>query len=69
VAVTREAQRSALTRVRQLMVAGAATAAAGVALAGTVSNALGGVFLLAGWLALVVAIHRFGRAGRDGDDG
>ncbi len=51
---------------RKLVVAGALSAALGAAVAGTVSPTVGGLILLAGWLVLAAAIHRFGRA--DGFD-
>ena len=54
-----------LTRARKLIVLGAVAAAMGVAFAGTLSQDVGGVFLVLGWLVLVVAIHSFGRAGGD----
>lgn len=44
---------------------GALVAAVGAGLSGSMSPTVGGVFLIAGWLALVVGIHRFGRAGTD----
>jgi hypothetical protein len=62
-AAGREARRS-----RSLIVVGAVLAALGVALAGSESPNLGGVALLAGWLALGVGIHRFGRLGAAGGD-
>jgi hypothetical protein len=54
-----------LSRARALILFGAVTAAAGVAFSGTVSQGLGGVLLIAGWLVLVVSIHSFGRAGSE----
>jgi hypothetical protein len=50
-------------RPRALILAGAALAAGGVAVAGSLSPDLGGALLLAGWLALGIGIHRFGRLG------
>ena len=47
-----------------LRVAGGASVL-GLALAGTVSRTLGGVLLVAGWLAFVYALHSFGRAGSE----
>jgi hypothetical protein len=47
---------------RRALVAAAALSAAGVAVAGTLSREVGGVVLLAGWIALVAALHAFGRA-------
>jgi hypothetical protein len=52
-----------LPRARALILGGAVLAASGVALSGTLSQGGGGVLLVLGWLVLVVAIHRFGRAG------
>jgi hypothetical protein len=46
------------------LVAGAATVAFGIALAGTFSRLGGGIALLVGWGVLVVSLHRFGRSGR-----
>jgi hypothetical protein len=54
---------AAVSRGRLLILSGAAAAAVGVALTGSFSPGLGGAFLLAGWLALIVGIHGFGRAG------
>ena len=39
----------------------AAVSALGVALAGTVSRDVGGPVVVAGWLAFLYALHRFGR--------
>jgi len=44
------------------MTAAVALTTAGVALAGTASKTAGGVVVVAGWLALVYALHAFGRA-------
>lgn len=49
-------------RARRLVIAAAGMSAAGIAIAGTVSRDVGGVVLVAGWLALVYAIHSFGRS-------
>ena len=46
-----------------VMLGGAAIAAVGIALAAAGNATAGGVLTLAGWLALVGGIHRFGRAG------
>jgi hypothetical protein len=48
---------------RTLIAVGAVTSAVGVGVAGTLSPELGGVFLVAGWLVLIVGTHGFGRAG------
>jgi hypothetical protein len=45
------------------LVGAAVTSAIGVAIAGTASRTVGGVVMLLGWLALVYALHAFGRAG------
>ena len=50
---------------RAIIGIGAIGAAVGVALSGSMAPTLGGVFLIGGWLALVVGIHRFGRGGTD----
>ena len=55
-------------RSRTLIVAGAVLAVVGLALSGSVSPGLGGFALLAGWLALGVGIHRFGRLGSERAD-
>ena len=47
---------------RRLMTAALAITTAGVALAGTASRTAGGVVVVAGWLALVYALHALGRA-------
>jgi hypothetical protein len=52
-----------LPRARATITLGALSAVLGVALTGSASPTLGGVLLIAGWLALVVGIHSFGRAG------
>jgi uncharacterized membrane protein YgdD (TMEM256/DUF423 family) len=52
-----------LPRARAVIALGALSAVLGVALTGSAAPTLGGVLLLAGWLALVVGIHSFGRAG------
>jgi hypothetical protein len=55
-----------LQRSRALIAAGALLAATGIALAGSVSQSLGGVALLAGWFTMAAGIHRFGRTGDGG---
>ena len=60
---------------RTLLLAAGASIAAGLAVAGSLSQVAGGVLVVIGWLAAVAGLHRFGRAGsaleeRDnGDDG
>ena len=46
---------------RSMILFGAVVVAAGVAVAGTVSQSTGGVIVLIGWLTLAFNIHRFGR--------
>jgi hypothetical protein len=55
--------RAAVPRARALIVLGAVSAAAGVALSGTFYSWLGGVLLVEGWISLIAGIHGFGRAG------
>ena len=52
-----------LPRARAVITLGALSAVLGVALTGSASPTMGGALLIAGWLALVVGIHSFGRAG------
>jgi hypothetical protein len=52
-----------LERSRRLLAAGAFAVVCGLGIAGTVSPTFGGVLLVAGWLALVAALHLYGRAG------
>jgi len=52
-------------RVRVLLAGALVITALGIALAGTVSRDGGGVLIAAGWIALVAALHGFGRAGSD----
>ena len=52
-----------LHRARMLLAAGAFAIAAGLLVAGTMSQTLGGFLLLGGWLTLVAGLHFFGRAG------
>jgi hypothetical protein len=56
------------TRARSTLLVAGATSVLGLTLAGTVSRTLGGVLLVAGWLAFVYALHSFGRAGSERDD-
>ncbi len=45
----------------RVLVGGAGASALGIVLAASGSPTLGGVITLAGWLALVASVHRFGR--------
>ena len=45
----------------RLLVGGALASAVGIVLAASGSSTLGGAITLAGWLALVASVHRFGR--------
>ena len=47
----------------QILLAGACASIAGIVVAASGQGTAGGAITLAGWLALVYAIHRFGRAG------
>jgi hypothetical protein len=50
-------------RAKRLLLLACAIVAAGLAVAGTADPTTGGVILVAGWLAGVLALHRLGRAG------
>jgi len=50
-----------LARVRGALVLGAAAVAGGIALAGSVDRRAGGALVVAAWLLLAWAIHRYGR--------
>jgi hypothetical protein len=51
-------------RARVVLLLGAIGVAAGVALCGSLGgHGVGGIALIAGWLTLIVGIHRFGRLG------
>lgn len=50
-------------RARGYLGAGVVVVAVGLVVAGTVSPTVGGVLVVAGWLTLVVGLHRFGRTG------
>jgi len=52
----------ALTPLR-IILGGACASIVGIVIAASGSGTAGGVVTLAGWLALVGGIHRFGRAG------
>ena len=47
----------------RVMLAGAVASIAGIVIAASGNGTAGGVVTLGGWLMLVAAIHRFGRAG------
>ena len=47
----------------QILLAGASVSIAGIVVAATGQGTAGGAITVAGWLALVYGIHRFGRAG------
>ena len=49
-------------RARGLLVGAALETVAGVAVAGTFDRVVGGVMIVAGWLAFVYALHAYGRA-------
>ena len=49
--------------VKTLILGGAVVSLAGIVAAAAGNNTLGGGATLAGWLALVYGIHRFGREG------
>jgi hypothetical protein len=50
-------------RARTFIALGAAASALGVALSASVSPEVGGPLLVAGWLAFILGVHGFGRAG------
>jgi uncharacterized membrane protein HdeD (DUF308 family) len=50
---------------RRTITLGAVCAVLGIGLTGSASPTLGAVFLVVGWMALVVGIHRFGRSATD----
>jgi hypothetical protein len=52
----------AMTPLR-FIVAGACASIVGIVVAASGSGTAGGAITLAGWLALIGGIHRFGRAG------
>ena len=47
----------------RVLIGGALASIAGIVIAASGNGTAGGVVTLSGWLALVAAIHRFGRAG------
>ncbi len=50
-------------RARQVILAGAILAAAGVGALGAWGSLAAGLLLLLGWITLVYGVHAFGRAG------
>lgn len=61
---TEEKEEKNVGNARRLFTAGAVLSAFGLALCGSVSKELGGVAVLAGWAALTLAIHSYGRLGQ-----
>ena len=55
----------AFDRAKRLLLLACAGIAGGLAVAGSLDQTTGGVIVLAGWLAAVVALHRIGRSGAD----
>jgi len=49
----------------RVLLAGACVSIAGIIVAASGQGTAGGAITLVGWLALIAAIHRFGRAGQD----
>ena len=49
-------------QARRLLFGAAVTSVLGIAVAGTVDRAVGGVIVAIGWLAIVYGLHAFGRA-------
>ena len=47
----------------RILLAGACVSVVGIVIAASGQGTAGGAVTLAGWLALVYAIHRFGRSG------
>lgn len=56
---------AAVATARRALGGSAALVAVGLVVAGTVSSTAGGVLVVAGWLGLVLGLHRFGRTGTD----
>jgi hypothetical protein len=48
---------------RRLYLFAAGAIAAGLAVAGTLNQTVGGVLLVVGWLVAIAALHRLGRTG------
>jgi hypothetical protein len=53
---------SAEQRAKRLLLGGAVASVVGVAIAGTLSQKVGGSIVVVGWLDLLYALHSFGRA-------
>lgn len=53
----------ALNDPLRILLAGACVSVAGIVIAASGQGSAGGAITVAGWLTLVYAIHRFGRAG------
>ncbi len=56
---------SAVAKAGRLMGGAAAGIAVGVGVAGSVNPTVGGIVIVAGWLAMLAGIHQYGRAGSD----
>lgn len=52
-----------MTNPVRSMLAAAVASCVGIVVAASGSGTLGGVITVAGWLAFIASIHRFGRAG------
>ncbi len=52
-------------RARFAITLAAAGSAIGIAIAGTLSQTVGGVFLVGSWATFLYALHAFGRSGED----
>jgi hypothetical protein len=52
----------------RVLIAGACVSIIGIVIAASGQGTAGGAVTLGGWLLLIGAIHRFGRAGRDDPD-
>ncbi len=52
-------------RAKRHLLFACAAIGAGLAIAGSVDRTTGGVLVLIGWLAAIVALHRLGRTGSD----
>ena len=52
-----------MKQVTRLVVAAAVLVAVGLSIAGSASQTVGGVLLVAGWLLFIFALHRYGRVG------
>ena len=52
-------------RAKRHLLAACSAIGGGLAVAGTLDRTTGGVLVLVGWLAAIVALHRLGRTGSD----